>query len=355
MRSSYVAPVTETPSSETLSLVGVINFVLRNIVLMVVVGAVFGIALGYRASRAPVSYTARTSFITEGEQPAGRLILGGITMPSTGGRGPEFYVELMQSPAILGPLVEKKFEAEPGKPPKTLIERYGGSAIPTQAAREAAMGTVGGKLSTKISVNSVVSLRVTAETPLLAASIARGVLDEIDAFNDRRRKEIAIAERKFAEAMLLEVGAELRVAEARLLAWDERNRGGSSPALRLERDHIADVVGVKRGLYSGIVQAHEKAKLDEERDSPRATVLERAEAPLRPNRPAVMRYVVLGVFFGAMLAAMYALAREYFGRLSKQVSPEALEFTALRDASTERLRKPINAVIATLRKPSQLS
>lgn len=355
MRSSYVAPVAETPSSETLSLVSVINFVLRNIVLMLVVGAVFGLILGFRASRAPVTYTARTSFITEGEQPAGRLILGGITMPSTGGRGPEFYVELMQSPAILGPLVEKKFEAEPGKPAKTLIERYGGSPIPTQAAREAAMGAVGGKLATKISVNSVVALHVTAETPQLAAAIARGVLDEIDAFNDRRRKEIAIAERKFAEARLLEVGAELRIAESRLLEWDERNRGGSSPALRLERDHIADVVSVKRGLYNGIVQAYEKAKLDEERDSPRATVLEAAEPPLKPNRPAILRYVVIGVFFGAMLAAMFAVVREYFRRLSKQASPEALEFTALREASTERLRKPINAVISTLRKPSQLS
>lgn len=353
MRSSYVAPVIEAPASETLTLVGVINFVLRNFVLIIVVGALFGALLGWRARRAPVSYSARTSFITEGEQPAGRMILGGVTLPSTGGRGPEFYVELMTSPAILGSLVEKKFEAEPGKPPKTLIERYGGSAIPTQAAREAAMGAVRGRVSSKISVNSVVTLTATAETPLLAAAIARGVLDEIDAFNDARRKDIARAERKYAEERLLEVGAEYRAAENRVKEFDERNRSGATtPALRIEREHLAEIAAVKHSLYSSILSAYEKAKLDEQRDSPRATVLERAMPPLGPNRPAVKRYIVVGFFLGAMLAAMVALVREYFARLSKQASPEAMEFTALRDANTELLRRPINAVMSTLKRPS---
>jgi uncharacterized protein involved in exopolysaccharide biosynthesis len=308
--------------------------------------------------RAPLTYTAKTSFITEGEQPAGRLVLGGVTMPSTGGRGPEFYVELMKSPAILQPLVESRVEAEPGKPAKTLVERYGGAApgqVPSQAAKEAAMAAVASKLNAKISVNGIVTLSATAEDPRLAAGIARSTLEQIDAFNDKRRKEIAANERRFTEQRLMEVRVELRAAEARLNDWDERNRGGSSPALRTEREWIADVVGVKRGIYSSFVQAYEKAKMDEQRDSPRATILDSALPPLRADGHSVMRRAVIGFFLGAMLAAMVALVREYFARISKQASPEALEFTALREASTERLRRPINAVISTFRRPNSVS
>jgi hypothetical protein len=82
---SYVAPVIEPPASETLSLISVINFVLRNIVIMVAGGIVFAVLLALPSMRRAPRYTATTTFITEGEQPAGRLLLGGISLPATGG------------------------------------------------------------------------------------------------------------------------------------------------------------------------------------------------------------------------------------------------------------------------------
>lgn len=353
MPSSYVAPVTARPPNENLPFITVVNFVLRNFVLMLVLGVVFMLLMVIPFAFSPPTYTASASFITEGEQPAGRLILGGLTLPGTAGRGPEFFVELLRSPAILGPLVETRFEGEPGKPPKTLVERYAGTQGPPQALKEEAMAQMGSKIATKISLNGIITLRVTTEDPRLSANVTQGLLDQIDEFNNNKRKSQASAERKFAEQRLAEVGAEVLVLEDRYQRFLERNRVINSPALTIERDRISDELSMKRSLKSSIVQAYERAKMDEVRDSPRATMLASPTPPTAPNRQVSKRYAVLGFFFGAMLAAFIAVTKEYFARIPKESSPEASEFAAL--VSTQRLRRPIDAVRSAFRRPSSLS
>jgi uncharacterized protein involved in exopolysaccharide biosynthesis len=315
---------------------------------------VFAVLLAIPAMRKPPKYTATTTFITEGEQPAGRLILGGITLPTTAGKGPEFYVELMRSPAVLGPLVERKFEAEPGKPPMTLIERYVPGEKNPQIAVESAVGVVAGMMATKISPNGIITLRVTAEDPRLAANIAQGILEQVDDFNNNKRKSQASAERKFAEQRLIDLAAEVRATEDAMKSFLERNHDiGRSPTLLFEREHLTEQLNVKRTLYSSVVQAYERARMDEVRDSPRATVLKYPSAPTGPDRRSTTRFGVLGFFLGMMLAAFLALTREYFARIRKQASPEAAEFVALQAESTERLRRPIEAILSTVRKSQQ--
>jgi uncharacterized protein involved in exopolysaccharide biosynthesis len=348
---SYVAPVIEPPASETLSLVSVINFVLRNAVLILAGGIVFGVLMAIPSARKPQTYTAVTTFITEGEQPAGRLIFGGLSLPATSGKGPEFYVELMQSPAILGPLVESPIDSEPGRP-RTLVERYAKGVKNHHVAVETAIGMVQPKLSTRISLNGIITLRVAAENPRLAAAIAKGVLDQVDDFNNNKRKSQASAERVFAEQRMVEVGAEVREAERNWRNFVERNRDiGRSVELQFEKDHLTEELTMKRSLYSSILQAHERAKMDEVRDSPRATVLQSPYPPAGPDRRSWWKYAILGGFLGMMLAAFLALTIEYFARIPKQSSPEASEFAALRAESTERLRRPFNAILSAVRKP----
>jgi hypothetical protein len=289
------------------------------------------------------------------------LILGGgLSLPATGGKGPEFYVELMRSPAILGPLVESPIDSEPGRPPQTLIERYAKGEKRRQVATDAAIGAVLSKISTRISLNGIITLRVTAENPRLAAAIALGILQQMDDFNNNKRKSQASAERRFAEQRLVEVGAEVRNVEERYKNFLERNRETTrSPALTLERDHLTDELSMKRSLYSSIIQAYERAKMDEVRDSPRATVLQTPMPPVGPDRRTTLRYAILGFFLGVIVAGFLALTREFFSRIPKQASPEASEFNALRAESTERLRRPMIALASAVRRlrqpPSPLS
>jgi uncharacterized protein involved in exopolysaccharide biosynthesis len=347
---SYVTPVRESPPEETVPFIRVVNFLLRYGVLMFVGGIALALLYAIPTRFAARTYTATTTFITEGEQPAGRF-LGGIILPSTGGRGPDFTVELMKSPAVLGPLVESRIEVEPGQPPRTLVERFAGGERNSQLAKETAMMTVTSMMRTKISLNGIVTLSVTANDPKLAAGIAGGLLAQLDEFNNNKRKSQASAERRFAEQRLVEVGAEVAVAEQRYQQFQERNRTIQSPALTLERDRLAEDLGTKRALRASVLQAYERAKMDEVRDSPRATVLGAPLPPTGPDRRTAKRYVVLSFFFGAMLVGFLALAREYFARVREQPTRDANEFTVLRAAWLDRVRKPVAAVSAAVRRP----
>jgi uncharacterized protein involved in exopolysaccharide biosynthesis len=257
----------------------------------------------------------------------------------------------MQSPAILGPLVAKKVEAEPGKPALTLMERYAAGEKREQVAKTAAIGAVQSRISTRVSLNGIITLRVWAEDPQLAAGIAKGILQQVDEFNNNKRRSEASAERRFMEQRLVEVGAEVGQAEDRYRTFLERNREVKSPALQIELQHLSDELSMRRGQLSSIVVANERAKMDEMRDSPRATVLQEPLAPTGPDPRSTPRWAVLGFFFGVMLAGFLALTKEYFARIPKETSPEAHEFTALTAASTERLRRPFDAILSAVRKP----
>jgi hypothetical protein len=336
MPNSYVIPVTEAGPNERMAFLTIVNFVLRNIVGIVITGLVFAVLLAIPSYSVAPSYTASTSFIVEGEPLVGRSLgLGGGT-----GRGPDFYVALMQTPLILEPLVEARFEVDPGRPPQSLVERYGsGSSL--QERKDAAMERVAGMIKTKISEIGVIELSVTAENPRLAAAIAQGVMEQIEIFNFNQRKLRTSAERRFIEQRLVEVGDEVRAAEDRMLAFMVRNRQASTPALAMEQGRLSDNMSQKRSLYSSILQALEKAKIDEVRENPQATVVSRAVPPLSPNSRHVLRNGVLGFFVGALFATLFAFVREFFARIPDQSTPEAAEYMSLRTKASQRLRRSL--------------
>ena len=351
MRSSYVAPSTDRPT-DNFSLIGVINFLMRNALFLLVGGVVVATLAAISRMVAPETYTSTTSFITEDAPSPGRLL--GILPGAGSGRSPDFYVELIKSPVILGPLVEQRYVADSTRPPQTLVHRYGGSPTITQGAREAAMGKVLSNIGTKISVNGVITLRVTAETPLLAAGIAQGFLDQIDRFNNDRKRAQTSTEIRFAEQRMAEIEGEVQDAENRYRLFLERNRMiAQSPALQLQRDRLVDELGRKRALLSTLLQGYERAKLDESRESPRATLIAPPLPPLGPNPRGTTRIAILGFFLGVLLAGLLALAKDYFASIPRQTSPEASEFTELRARFAEAIRRPVREVAARVRRDRQ--
>lgn len=351
MHSSYVAPLPETAADDRISFLSVVNFILRNLVLLLAAGLALGLLLALRRAASPVRYTATTSFAI-GQDQAPSLLLG-LSLSGIGsGRSPQFYTDLVKSPAILEPLVETSFDVAPGKPRQTLIEYYGGRSGSRVAAKEAAMGAVSSRISTKISpVTSVITMGVGAENPTLAAEVAQAILDQIDLFNTRTRKVQTTAERAFSEQRLVEIGAEVRVSEDKLRDFLERNRDISlSPSLTLEKERLSDEVSAKRQLYNTVLQAYERAKMDEVRESPLVTVIGRPTPPLQPDSRGTMRIAVLGFFAGVLLGVLIALWNEYVERIRAQASPEFGEFAALRSTALDRVLRPVRALVGAMRK-----
>ena len=352
MQKSYLVPLAEAPASDRMTFVTVMNFVLRNLKFMALVGLVLAVISPLPLIGRTPKYTATTRFITEAERPPGRF-LGDLTLPGTAGKGPEFYLDLLRSPVVLEGVAVTPIVLKPGQEPTTLVQHYTGQPPSNPEAVQGAIGALMGKINAGVGPTGIVTLRVTAEDPHLAAAIAQSLMVQVDEFNEKKMRSQAYRERQFAEQRLTEVNRELREAEAEWLAFVDRNRIVAAPALQLQQQRIQDSLGRKRALAATLVAAIERSRLDAIREAPRAVVLAPPIPPSSPSHISWWRVALVGFFAGMLIGAMIALVRDYFRRVSSQPTAEAQEFAALTEASTERLGRPLRAFVSSVKKPRQ--
>lgn len=352
MQKSYLVPLAEAPASDRMSFVMVMNFVMRNFRFMLLVGLGLAVVSPLPLIGRKPTYTATTRFLTEAERGPGGF-LGQLELPATAGRGPQFYLDLMGSPVVLESVVRAPLELEPGKPPRTLVELYTARPPSDSEAVRAAAGRVAGSLGTTISGTGIITLRVKADDPHVAAATTHELLRQTDAFNAAKMHTQARRERQFAEERLRLVERERDAAEADWINFNRRNRVVASMELQIEHGRLSDSLSRKRSMVAALVGAIERSRLDEIRQTPSAIVLSPALPPSAPSNISWKRVALVGLFAGMILGALIAMVRTYFSSVESQPTPEAKEFAILRAASTERMAGPFRALVSSVRRQRQ--
>ncbi|HEX5830509.1 MAG TPA: hypothetical protein VFY16_05970, partial [Gemmatimonadaceae bacterium] len=144
--------------------------------------------------------------------------------------------------------------------------------------------------------------------------------------------------------------AELRAAEDRLQAFLQRNRVyRSSPELVFEFERLDREASVRQQLVASLTQAYEQAKIDEVRDTPVITMVERPEIPVRADRRLLLQKALLGLAVGVVLGILLVLLRHYLPGGGASASDEAAEFAALRREAIDDLTHPWRPITRLLR------
>lgn len=120
--------------------------------------------------------------------------------------------------------------------------------------------------------------------------------------------------------------------EDRLADFYKRNRNFGSPDLQAEEARLQRQVNVQQQLYLTLAQGFETAKIDEVRNTPVVTVLERPTGLVAPVARNTVRKVLLSLLFGFMGALAVAFIIEYTENSRKSGSRAYGEFVALRRA-----------------------
>ncbi|MEO8450976.1 MAG: Wzz/FepE/Etk N-terminal domain-containing protein [Gemmatimonadota bacterium] len=295
----------------------------------------------------PRTWTADTSFVPQGGKlPSNLSALAsqfGVPLGAGGdaGESPNFYVELLQSRAILGTVVDSGVTVATVGSPVFLVDYYKSKGATAARRRDAAIHRLGDDVSPVAQLKtSVVKISVTMRSPEMAAAVAARLMELLNRFNLQNRRSRAGSERQFLEGRLAAVRRELREAEDGLKHFHERNRAlRDSPELQFQQERLTRELNVQQQLFTSVVQAYEQAKIDEVRDTPVITVLERAEIPVRPNpRGLVVRVMVAavgGLVFGIVLALFFQAAGQ-----RDATSPDLGEFRHLATATIRDLRRP---------------
>lgn len=309
---------TSAPTDEGLTLIDAVYAVLR--FRRFVTGTAIGLAVlvAVFVFTRPRTFMSQASFTPQ----ATRSQLGslgglaaqlGVAMPTAdGNQSPAFYGELLSSRAVLEPLAAMPVKHPKTGAPSTVAEvllppdldlRLRGAAS-IVALREAIV--VGVETRT-----GVVRVTTTTRYPELSAMLTDSALGQLNKFNIESRRSQAAAQRQFLEKRLAITSRQLAEAEEALSDFAKRNRGNrnSSPELAVQEQRLNRVLSLRTEVQSGLAQALEQAKLDEIRDTPLITVIERARIPVEPLPRGLLSSTIVGFIVGLAAGAVIAIVR----------------------------------------------
>lgn len=331
------------PDAEGPSLLGVANVLLRHRRLVLALPAL-GFALGVAVALSRNSeYTASSSFLPEVEQNTGSRLAGlasqlGVAVGgASSGESMEFYSELLQSRELLRETVLTEYRVAPTAGEDTirgtLIELYGVEGITPEGRVRSAMARLAADVSTQLYPRAgLIELETTAPFPELAVQINRRMLELLNEFNLQKRQSKTSAERTFIEARLQEAQRELHGAEEEMKQFLESNRGyAASPQLNFEAGRIQRRLELRQQVYMSLAQAFEQAKVEEVRNTPVITLVERPEGSVRAQSRRLAWTALTGLLVGLVLAVGLAFVREMLVRQRRHSPGEFEEFVSLRD------------------------
>lgn len=305
--------VTETPDRSFFGIAGVL---LRWRRVLIAVPLIFAVVAGALYLLDGASYIASSQFAPHTGQGGASQLSGlaaqfGINVGVGGGEAsPDFYATVLESPELLEPLVEAtyRFPASGAESADTLVgtlaelyEIEGETVAEVERAmirrlREDITASADGK-------TAIVTVSVEAPWAPLAVQLNSRLLELLNEFNVTRRRSRASEERAFVEERLGEAREELREAEAELQRFVSNNRilQAQSP-LALELGRLQRKVDLRQQVYLTLAQAYEQARIEEVRETPVITIIERPGALVRRSPGSLPLAVVLGLILGTIVA-----------------------------------------------------
>jgi uncharacterized protein involved in exopolysaccharide biosynthesis len=167
----------------------------------------------------------------------------------------------------------------------------------------------------------VTTIAIKLPDPALAAAVANACVEELDRFSQAVRNRQTVKEEDFIRARLADVRQQLGDAEETLKSFREKNRSiTGSPQLQMEEDRLSRAVELQERLFYELSAQHELTKIEAVKNLPLLVVLERAQAPIRPDSPRRGRFLLSAFIVFGTLAVLAALVRDH--RRRPDSSPE---------------------------------
>lgn len=165
-------------------------------------------------------------------------------------------------------------------------------------------------------VNGVMKIQVTVpENPVLAASLANVLADELESYNRSLNTQKTIKFRDFVDNRLVEVQSKLEDAEVNLTGFLQNNeRFRSSPKLMQEYGELEREVQAYKAIWLQLRSKLENANIDVNKEIDSINILDRARPPYHRSAPKRWIYLFTGAFLGFLAALGFELIRLWYGK-----------------------------------------
>ena len=173
---------------------------------------------------------------------------------------------------------------------------------------------------------SVVDFSASMKWPSVSLRVVGTLLDGVNDFNLRIRRDQASAERKFVEERLAESAAALRLAEDRLQQFLQSNRQLGAPDLQFTRDRLQREVSLRQQVFTSLTQSYEEVRMREVRDTPVITIVDEPHVPSKPIPRGRGVRTLLGFIVGALVGSMFVILGDRVSKRRAEGDAAADEF-----------------------------
>jgi tyrosine-protein kinase Etk/Wzc len=308
----------------------------------------FAVAVVYSLTRER-TWTSDASFMPQ--EGSGNAALSGLAAQfgvpiSRAGAGetPAFYAELIHSRAILDAALDSTFTFVREGRQRTLPLSEIMSPRAEGGSRERALLTLRNAVGVSTARETgLIRISVTTEHPQLSERVAALLLDLVNEFNTEKRQVQAASERRFVQERLAQARNELAETESEFQSFEERNRRIESPQLVLARGRLQHELSLRQHLVTSLAEAFEQARIEEVRNLPLITIIDRPAVAERPNGRGTLFRSLFALAFGFAIAAAYALVQSALQTQSAS-RPDAELFRQLRQETFRPFRRLVGTV-----------
>lgn len=238
----------------------------------------------------------------------------GVGFGSQGaGESPDALAQRLQSDSVLREVVADSFPTgethrQTGLPLWQLLGVR--DSAPTSQIGKGVI-ELGKRLNVRVDeVTNIVSVSVRLPDPVLADTVLRALLAQLNQATAAEYRARMAAERRFMDLRLLGAHQSLNQAEDSLASFASRNRSvDNSPYLTLQADRLRRAVDMQQQVYVGLAQAVEQAGVEADRNTPSIRMVREPVIPVFPTRRYLLLKGILAILAGALLAIAYGLTR----------------------------------------------
>lgn len=166
----------------------------------------------------------------------------------------------------------------------------------------------------------VITLGIKAQDPLVAASMANVVKEQLQGFMTRYRTEKNKVELKHSMAMCDTAYAKYVEAQEKYAEYVDRHQGLSRQAFKVEEERLSGEMQLAFNIYNTLYQQKLLNEAEVQKRTPAFTVLQNATVPVKPAGPKRMVTSIIVAFVSALSYLIILLARNAKARKADEMA-----------------------------------
>lgn len=232
----------------------------------------------------------------------------------------KLYPDIIQSEAVLTPVIENKYKSKFYDQPVNLIEYFEIEEETPRRTQEVILERMRKSLKIEMSQKTgLLTYSIETRDAQVSADILNKITNELNNFLLTKKATNAGEQRKWIDQRLKEVKLDLSKAENVLKEFREKNRRVTdSPQLLLEQERFMRDVTIQGTVYSTLIQQYEMAKIEELKYVPIINVLDEAKPAAEKNSPKRRIFVTIGFLLSFFGAVGYVIVKNrYYNEIEK--------------------------------------